>query len=101
MLTIRQTVDIPEDRKLSLKLPKTAPVGKVTILLSFAAAGEPEQRRRSSSDIGELKAEAAVKYAAMRAAGEDPLVKLRESLKGEKVFHDEPDYQRGMRDEWD
>jgi hypothetical protein len=100
MLTIRQTVNIPEDRRLSLELPKTAPVGKVTILLSLAAKGQ-NQGSRPSPGIEELKAEADAKYAAMLASGEDPLLKLRESLKGEKVFSDDIDYQRGMRDEWD
>jgi hypothetical protein len=93
MLTIRQTVDIPAGRRLFLELPKTAPVGKVTVLLSFSETGGP--------DLEELKAEAAAKYAAMLADGEDPLLKLREALKGEKVFSDDIDYQRSMRDEWD
>jgi hypothetical protein len=57
--------------------------------------------RQTVNIPGELKAGAAAKYAAMLASGEDPLLKLRESLKGEKVFGDDVDYQRGMRDEWD
>jgi hypothetical protein len=92
MLTMRKIIDIPADRRISFDLPESVPSGPAAVSLTVEI--------ESGAAIEELKRQAAAKYAAMKASGEDPLLKLRAALGGLAVFDGSGDYQRSMRDEW-
>jgi hypothetical protein len=112
MVTIKQTVDIPADRRLhlDLKLPETVPVGRTSVVHVFPAVDNPAVEDREPfcpresepfPTLEELKAEAAAKYAVIIESGVDPWQQFRESLQGSTFFgKDGMEYQRSMRDEW-
>jgi hypothetical protein len=99
MLTMRKIIDIPADRRISFDLPESVPSGPAAVSLTVEV--ESGTSRETFPTMAELNAEAAAKYAAMKASGEDPLLKLRATLGGLAVFDGSGDYQRSMRDEWD
>lgn len=119
MITIQQTVDIPANHRLTLEVPREVPEGRTSVVLVFSEAKEKpdnpvESRVREPVDahifdpfptLEELKAAAARKTAEQQAyfeaTGKDPLVELRDSMKGMPFAGiDGVEYQRKMRDEW-
>jgi hypothetical protein len=108
-MTIQQTIDIPANREVTIRLvvPETVPCGKRDLILEF-----PETQRavdqRAVSDmptIADLKREAAEKAERRRT---DPVYRaevaeiLRDLQDGGPIFggRDGMDVQREMRDEW-
>ncbi|MDR2049297.1 MAG: hypothetical protein LBP69_07560 [Treponema sp.] len=101
MLTMRKTVNIPADRRLFLELPKTAPVGKAVVLVSFTGTGRPEQADTAFPTIEELKAEAAEKTAQRKMEKRKPFEGLYGCLKDSKTLEGDPaELAREWRGEW-
>jgi hypothetical protein len=101
MITIKQTVDIPADRRLYLALPQSVPSGRADIVLVLSTAKEASRVAMAEPfpSIEELKEEASAKYAEMLKTGVDPLARFAGCLKD--VFtEDGVEYQRRLRDEW-
>ncbi|GHT92764.1 hypothetical protein FACS1894140_5260 [Spirochaetia bacterium] len=103
---MQQTVDIPADRRIHLDvtLPKDAPRGQTTVVLTFVQQkdGAAERPAGTLPTIGELKREAAEKAAARQASGKKPFDALRASPHRRQFFggQDGMDIQREMRSEW-
>jgi hypothetical protein len=96
MLTIRKTVDIPADRRLSFELPQSVPKGQTTVLLTLIDAASP-----LTTAIDEFQRQAAEKTARRKAEGKKPFEGLRGSLKDSKAFAGDPaDIVKKWRDEW-
>jgi hypothetical protein len=103
MTTIRKTVDIPADRRLYLELPRDTPTGEAEVIVFVPAKAEPEPAVSAPFPTMEaLDAKAHEQYLAWKDSGKDPLIELRDSLKGRKIFGvDGLAYQREIRDEWE
>jgi hypothetical protein len=110
MITMQQTVDVPADRRIHLDvtLPRDAPKGQTTVVLTFVQQGDEAAEwpagtfTKTLPTIEEVKREAAEKAAARRASGKKPFEALRASTHRQQFFggRDGMDIQREMRDEW-
>jgi hypothetical protein len=124
MITIEQTLDIPDDRRIHLDLPQSVPSGRADMVLvlspaasAAASVAEPAAKavERAAKEapraytpepfpsLEALKEEArqktAARHAEMLRTGVDPLARFAGCLKD--VFtEDGVEYQRRMRDEW-
>jgi hypothetical protein len=124
-MTLRQTIDIPANREVTIHLvaPETVPCGKTDIILEFPQEREADQgavaaqstpdvfdeaarllgykddldylRANSPKTIEEAEAEAERKFKTRKSIYEH-----YGCLKGEDFYGDGMEYQRKMRDEW-
>jgi hypothetical protein len=109
MITIQETVDIPADRRLSIKLPESVPSGRSSITLIFTPAQAETQIPQKSHcntplTLQEAKAIIAEKIRRKENGEicEDSSRKYAGCLKGKNIFKGDPvEIQRKMRDEWD
>jgi hypothetical protein len=99
MTTIRQTVDIPEDRHLSIDLPENVPTGKTSITLMFSAPEKAETELPSPLE----NAQKIWDYNRFHSAEvRAKLQKLRGALPAASFGGmDGVSYQRKVRDEWE
>jgi hypothetical protein len=109
-----QTVTVPENHRLTLEVPREIPAGAVARFeIEWQTPSSARTGKKTSEDIAremwesiptieECLQEAEAKYTARKASGVDPLLKWRDSLKGEGIFGgiDGLTYQKSMRDEW-
>jgi predicted metal-dependent phosphoesterase TrpH len=110
MMTIRQTVDIPADRRLHLELPKSVPTGNTEVHITFLTVPAKvksmdealERLLQPQTTLEEFKREAAAKTAKRIASGREPFEEARKLLNGRRLFDgiDGVEYQRSLRDEW-
>jgi hypothetical protein len=114
MVTIRQTIDIPTDRQVSLKLPESVPSGKsnITLILTPEAVEEKPVAKESSGSAEDSKKkrpanppldrrEALIAIAWKTGQTDDSSRKYAGCLKGKNVFKGDPvEIQRKMRNEW-
>ena len=103
-MTITQTVFIPENRRLSIEVPREVPSGQV--ILTFTPAtheAEAPAKKRSSLPGGSYSTiEEALQAAEEKARDPNrkPISRLFGTHKG--IFGgDGVAYQRAIRDEWD
>lgn len=47
MVTMHITVDVNDDRKIEVTLPREVPIGKVDLVISVASSAEPKKPRTS------------------------------------------------------
>ena len=100
-MTIEQTVEIPDSRRLTLEIPKEVPVGRTQVIIQFPLYGNvqaPEQGPAGKMPVEELPPEAkgqthneAFRRALRRAYGawkDNPWTTHMEDI-------------NAMRDEWD
>ncbi|GMO66032.1 MAG: hypothetical protein Ta2A_13980 [Treponemataceae bacterium] len=113
MMTIQQTIDIPESREVRFTLPSTVPTGRTTIALIFSAPEPVAPKKDARADgggiagsaafptIAELKAEAARKTAKRRLEGREPFEGLYGALKDSKALEGDPvEIVQRWRDGW-
>jgi hypothetical protein len=95
MLTIRKTVDIPADRRLSFELPQSVPRGQATVLLTLVEGSG------SVTAIDGFQRQAAEKKANRKAEDKRPFEGLYGCLKDSKAFEGDPaELVKKWRDEW-
>ena len=92
-MTIEQIVDIPANRRITLDVPRTVPVGR-TILSFTPASDEVSVSPRTTAE--------AIKMAEAKAVDPNrkPFSRHFGTLPPE-AFGDAVVYQRNLRDEWD
>ncbi|GMO62365.1 MAG: hypothetical protein Ta2A_08930 [Treponemataceae bacterium] len=108
MMTIQQTIDIPESREVRFTLPDTVPSGKSYVTVTFTPAEAQNDSTFSSGvpstfpSIEELRQQAEQKAAERKASGRNPFEELRASMNGRRFMGgvDGLEYQRSIRDEW-
>lgn len=94
-MTVEQTIDIPANRRVTLDVPRTVPVGKT--ILTFTPVPPSPSVDNSPRTVAE-----ALQIAEARAADPNrkPLSRYFGALKG--IWNEDAvAYQRGLRDEWD
>jgi hypothetical protein len=109
MIAIRQTVDVPANRRISLELPKSVPSGKSDVRLFFAPAGtekpvSPKAHCNAPLTLAEAKAAIAERMRRKENGEvlEDSSRKYAGCLNGKNIYKgDAVEIQRKMRDEWD
>jgi hypothetical protein len=122
-MTVRQTIDIPANREVNIRLvvPETVPCGKQDVILEFPqkaetdTTGKPDVfdeaarrlgykddldylRSNSPKTIKEAEAEAERKFKDRK--GKSFFDRFYGILEGEEAYGDGMEYQRMMRDEW-
>ena len=92
-MVIEQIVDIPANRRITLDVPKTVPVGR-TILSFTPASDEVWFSPRTTAE--------AIQMAEAKAADPNrkPISRFFGTLSPD-AFGDPVAYQRSLRDEWD
>ena len=99
-MTITQTVDIPESRRLVIDVPPEIPAGR-TVLAFTPAVDQRSVGERLPGGSPRTTAEA-IQMEENRASDPNrkPLSRFLGTLSPE-AFGDEVTYQRSLRDEWD
>jgi hypothetical protein len=88
-------------RRLYLELPQDTPTGEAEVIGFVPAKPEPAVFAPFPT-MDELDAKAHEQYLVWKDSGKDPLIELRDSLKGRPIFGvDGVEYQRKIRDEWE
>ena len=108
-MTITQTIEIPDDRRISINVPPEIPVGKIVLTFSpvdpVLKSAKEEAVHSSSAQLPGRSArtvDEALQMAAEKAA--DPKRKPISRHFGtlsKHSFGDPVAYQRAIRDEWD
>jgi hypothetical protein len=108
MIVMQETVTIPADRGLFLKLPEYVPPGKATITVSVTEtveSGVPAVHKvleeTQSPSLEDLKQQAAEKTARRKAGGKNPFEGLYGVFKDSKTFAGDPvEIVKKWREEW-
>ena len=90
MIAIQKTVTIPEDRRLSIDLPESFPVGTATLLFALMDTARVPPVETAFPAIAELKRQAAEKTARRKAEGRKPFDDLCGVLSGSPALCGDP-----------
>ena len=102
MIAVQKTVTIPEDRRLSIDLPESFPVGTATLLFALMDAVRVPPIEAAFPTIAELKRQAAEKTARRKAEGRKPFDDLCGVLSGSPALSGDPvEIVRTWRNEWE